>query len=965
MTTKTMRSRFKGWDEVALLLAAESSRPRPAHGPGAVVGPWLDEGQCASLACMARTLPVNGVLLADEVGMGKTRIAVAVARAVVETGGRVAILVPPAVGDQWRSELRGGDVGQWSRATSRDGDPAPPFLRSLDAYVDQYDDGCPWFRQPVVLLSQTFANWKLSSTSQLWRWALLPLLYGQWRKLAHDRFPKRYHNLGDDDTSFYREDRTGRGDKLWQCAESIVKAIPQRPHHPAHQRMCHIAEAASWPQIAEPASYDSSSQFRPLLEQAVGLGLGAFDLIIVDEAHKARGQSSGLSRILDNVLLAAKDGRRLAMTATPVELDAADWKTTLARIGVDAPTLAEIDKTATQYVEATRAVRMRWRFDAQARDTYRTASADFRQALKPYVLRRDKREDPVIRAFMERTAEPVDAYRRETPIDISWSGLSLSWRQAVCAAEALSQASRGSFEGKSTPDQKLQRLRLTIGNGHGIATMLQVFNQDGSGPQDTVDKLAEDTDPDVSPPPEAQVKSALQESGSKRAQRVAWWKTLLTGASSPDDGSRHGERHPLYNHPSILKVVETIEEDYKDEKVLVFARYTKPMHSLADLLNARAMVRHLQTLDDRAQVGLHGLPWPQSSVLDNERPAVLAALRQLGISWTLQDVNEKLATQAREWERRRERSASLERIRAELVREGGEARRNAIACLDEFARCTQDHTASRAQLGLALEALLDDPARADAAEYARAFCDLAELISGAEDHSQAGMAGRSGQKLIEYLHGEYSTRRDTYAQLMHGGTKPDARRVRQAAFNRKNVFPRVLIAQSRVAREGLNLHLACRVVIMLHPEWNPAVAEQQVGRVDRKNSYWTELFNEWKRDPQGKDVPRIEIRPVMFEGTYDEHHWNVLRTRWDDLRAQLHSVVVPQRDRLACSEEERYLIAELDGFSPNFSPSRAGSVPISSPGTAGAEGATPQQSQSPTPLQEASLLVEPSPADES
>ena len=37
-------------------------------------------------------------VIADEVGMGKTRIAVEVARSVIEAGGRVAILVPPGLG---------------------------------------------------------------------------------------------------------------------------------------------------------------------------------------------------------------------------------------------------------------------------------------------------------------------------------------------------------------------------------------------------------------------------------------------------------------------------------------------------------------------------------------------------------------------------------------------------------------------------------------------------------------------------------------------------------------------------------------------------------------------------------------------------------------------------------------------------------------------------------------------------
>jgi len=73
---------------------------------------------------------------------------------------------------------------------------------------------------------------------------------------------------------------------------------------------------------------------------------------------------------------------------------------------------------------------------------------------------------------------------------------------------------------------------------------------------------------------------------------------------------------------------------------------------------------------------------------------------------------------------------------------------------------------------------------------------------------------------------------------MYGGTKPESRRMIQLAFNRSKSFPKVLVAQSMVGREGLNLHKACRTVVLLHPEWNPGVTEQQIGRIDRVGSEW-------------------------------------------------------------------------------------------------------------------------------
>ena len=77
-----MKQGLRGWDKVARQIEdiiAGQTVP-------------LNAGQKASLRCLAGRLPQHGMIIADEVGMGKTRIAAVVARAVKEAGGRVAIL---------------------------------------------------------------------------------------------------------------------------------------------------------------------------------------------------------------------------------------------------------------------------------------------------------------------------------------------------------------------------------------------------------------------------------------------------------------------------------------------------------------------------------------------------------------------------------------------------------------------------------------------------------------------------------------------------------------------------------------------------------------------------------------------------------------------------------------------------------------------------------------------------------
>ena len=81
---------------------------------------------------------------------------------------------------------------------------------------------------------------------------------------------------------------------------------------------------------------------------ARSVGLGVFDLIITDEAHKSRGTESDLSRLLERVIMPADTARRLALTATPVELDVSQWHSTLSRLGLDATALAQVQEATSQ-----------------------------------------------------------------------------------------------------------------------------------------------------------------------------------------------------------------------------------------------------------------------------------------------------------------------------------------------------------------------------------------------------------------------------------------------------------------------------------------------------------------------------------------------------------------------------------------------------------------------------------------
>ena len=77
------------WQRVAAELASKEARLA-----GSVAGEQrLNSGQRATLRELADGLPGHGMMVADEVGMGKTRIAVELVESVVLCGGRVAVLL--------------------------------------------------------------------------------------------------------------------------------------------------------------------------------------------------------------------------------------------------------------------------------------------------------------------------------------------------------------------------------------------------------------------------------------------------------------------------------------------------------------------------------------------------------------------------------------------------------------------------------------------------------------------------------------------------------------------------------------------------------------------------------------------------------------------------------------------------------------------------------------------------------
>jgi hypothetical protein len=616
--------------------------------------------------------------------------------------------------------------------------------------------------------------------------------------------------------------------------------------------------------------------------------------------------------LLESVIVASDTARRLALTATPVELDVSQWHSTLSRLGLDASTLTRVQEATGRYADAVKRLRQAWRSSSEARESYKSAAARFQEVLSPYLLRRDKREDPEVRRFHRYSGLPINAYRKEIQIAVETDELSPAWRKAICAAESLSVVTRGAG------DSVAKRLRLTLGNGHGIAALLdQIKRADDDHGHKQLD-LA-DTQAD----PSEDIRKAAD---LKRRDRAEWWLNVISRAFD------QGGDESLFDHPAINKAVETIEsEARRGEKVLVFGRFTRPLRALVDLLNAREMLRRVHNQE----------PWPQSKVHgerdgdaeSSEWMAVRAAHRQLGSTLQLETLDETLRIR---YERERHRREGFrERLVSEIERgwQGHDGGVYFTAIFDAFRRSARatvpDERPDESSVALVARAMTDLLERpdAEAPEYARTFCELIEAVCDTDDADNdeeidAVEAARQWEEITLRLKEEYARTQGGFARLMYGGTRQETRRMIQLAFNRATSFPRILVAQSLVGREGLNLHKSCRIVVLLHPEWNPGVVEQQIGRVDRVDSRWcSELRKAIDAGISAAQLPRIEVRPVVFRGTYDEYNWEVLRDRWDNLRAQLHGdVISPQF--AALTDEDWTLFDEISSAAPDFSPTR-------------------------------------------
>jgi superfamily II DNA/RNA helicase len=116
--------------------------------------------------------------------------------------------------------------------------------------------------------------------------------------------------------------------------------------------------------------------------------------------------------------------------------------------------------------------------------------------------------------------------------------------------------------------------------------------------------------------------------------------------------------------------------------------------------------------------------------------------------------------------------------------------------------------------------------------------------------------------------------------------------------------PPYILLCTGIAAEGIDLHLWCRRILQYDLRWNPALMEQQIGRVDRIGSLSRRVSKP------------LEIVWPRVPGTYEEYMARTVRERM-----QMMKVLLGAGDLLlAAAPEEQEIISNLEQYRLDFAP---------------------------------------------
>lgn len=854
---------------------------------------WLRQRYTAA-DILERLQSQEGVILADQVGMGKTYVALAVAVSQIlqtRTRGQVVIFVPAAVADKWVREWKKFsesllEAGSAIRCVERPIRSGEEFLKALEE--------APAQRKHIVIVTHTALTATLKDT-----FVQLALLHHATR-YPHDRpdlrqriakwstglnglirnaefTTARVRSLLESPPSKWREAwlrLTGQefqDDPVPHALEAAVRKLSMQSLRDAVEALPknHSDKIGARLKQARQVLGEVTQATWKWLLSSIELDL---PLLIVDEAHRLknpRTQVGGLfTERSEDSSAGAFDGvfrKMLFLTATPFELGHSELIEVLSRMGAvrkmrPAPETClserlDLLKSVLTDAQATAlALAEAWgRLSPQDLPSFDQWSVQSPPPAELAPFAREAWEHARLaaraRAAMHAALRPW-VIRHERP-----------QRRAYHAGAAIQPT--GAAGGILIPDDaalpfllaaRAQSIAVDERRGrplfaYGIASSYEAFTRLEMG--DAEDGRDSDLPDYERPPSEAQAGVLCP-----APDAVAWYRSEIDRALKD---SEVRDRHPKVR----ATVDKAVQLWWAGHKCLVFCWFIKTgeavERALAHRVNELTVCRASAALNTTSSTDT----WAQldriCDRLFRRDSASFVRLRQRlfdALSESaghLPDVLD-LVVEAALGHFRLARSSYLVRFTQlsadmdEVTVWAGINGHNpaGVVLLDRWRLFAERLARARRQI------VTVDPMQERDSEFTR----IHDAILGAvtdDDHA----SGRAGSR--------------SPVRRAHGGTDRNVRERLIAQFNTP-LSPEVLVASS-VMGEGIDLHQECRFIIHHDLDWNPSVLEQRTGRLDRIGAL------------AERESKEIEVYEPYLAGTHDEKMFRVVKDRaqWFDI----------------------------------------------------------------------------------
>lgn len=852
---------------------------------------WVRQRRTAA-DILTRLQTQEGVILADQVGMGKTYVALAVAVSQILSTpelGQVVIFVPAAVADKWVREWRKFsesllEAGSGIRCVGQPIRSGEEFLKKLD---DRPED-----RVHILVVTHTALTTTMKDSFVQLALLHYATRYARDGSIHRQRIAKwstgrngliRDPRFKDDVVAELLNTAPSKWRKKWKHLTgedlqddpvplALANAAPKLPMHDLRTAIANLPIRSSGDiekrlQNAREVLAKATQITWATVLSSIELDL---PLLIVDEAHRLKNPGTQISRLFasrsENAEAGVLNGifrGMLFLTATPFELGHSELIQVLSRMEAVFPLeplpkrslqqrLSELkdvlyaaQASAHTFDEAWGRISTNelvefdtWETNAPPPSGVTAAVREAWEYAKLAVRARKKMSEAlkpwVIRHERERRRE----YHPGAAIIANGGNVSGGLPIPESAALPFLLAARAQ---SIALDEKDARPLFA----YGIASSYEAFSRLGTGESSDV------RDSDLSDE-DREDKSVLDSGRRLESDAVSWYRAQIEQALNHAD-----------THPKIQATVDKALQLWRQgDKCLIFSWFIKTGEAIEHVLAKRV-----------------------DNLILEEASAAFGANTHEESRIELDRISDRLF---------RSDSSSYERIRQllvdELIEDAGRHQDVLELVVDaavrhlrtpsylvRYTHLNSDITDKEVWAGINgandRKIVLLDRWRQFANRLARARNQI-EFVNSRDEHDSEFARIHAALLGTDTEDDNQSLRRGASlhpVRRAHGGTKRDVRERLVALFN--TPFSPDLLVASSVMGEGIDLHQECRYVIHHDLDWNPSVLEQRTGRLDRIGAL------------AEREEKNIEVYEPYLAGTHDEKMFRVVtdRAQWFDV----------------------------------------------------------------------------------